>query len=259
MAEPVQAPESMLSVRNVSFAYGHLQVLYGVDLEIPAGGRVCLLGTNGAGKSTLLNLIAGLDKPTHGSVWFEGHDITGVRADERVGLGITQVAGGRAIFPTTSVYENLKVGTYPFRRDRRLATERIDEVLDLFPRLRERAGQKAGTLSGGEQQMVAVARALIARPKLLLADELSLGLAPVLVLEVMRMVEEIVRRGTTLLLVEQSLSTAFAMTEQAHFMERGEIRFSGSTEELAERDDLIRAVFLGGDRRDAATVSGTRS
>ena len=249
----------MLSVRDASFAFGHLQVLFGVSLEVPAGGQVCLLGTNGAGKSTLLNVISGLYKPTSGSIWFEGRDITGTRPEERVGLGITQVAGGRAIFPTTSVYENLKVGTYPFRRNRKLATERIDEVLDLFPRLRERAGQKAGTLSGGEQQMVAVARALIARPKLLLADELSLGLAPVLVLEVMRMVEEIVRHGTTLLLVEQSLSTAFAITQEAHFMERGEIRFSGSTEELGQRDDLIRAVFLGGDRHDAAALTGHRS
>jgi branched-chain amino acid transport system ATP-binding protein len=240
--------DSLLSVQGVHFAYGHLGVLHDVNLEIPRGGRVSLLGTNGAGKSTVLNLVSGISRPNAGAIVYDGRDISGLRPDQRVALGITQIAGGRAIFPTGTVLENLRIGAYPFRRNRHLVAQRVDEALDLFPRLGERVDQKAGTLSGGEQQMVAVARALIARPALLLADELSLGLAPVMVREVMTMLGEIVKLGTTLLLVEQTLSTAFAMTDTAYFMERGTIRFSGSTEELASRDDLLRSVFLGGDR-----------
>ncbi|MBW8827238.1 MAG: ABC transporter ATP-binding protein [Acidobacteria bacterium] len=246
MAEP------LLSVGGVSFAYGHLRVLEDVSLDVPDQARVCLLGTNGAGKSTLLNLISGIHQPDRGSIVYDGRDVTKLRPDERVRLGITQIAGGRAIFPTGTVLENLKIGTYPFRKDRGLVNERIEHALDLFPRLRQRVDQKAGTLSGGEQQMVAVARALIARPRLLLADELSLGLAPVLVQEVMGMLGKVLELGTTLLLVEQALSTAFAMTDTAYFMERGAIRFSGGTDELAGREDLLRSVFLGGDRQEAA-------
>ena len=248
--------DPLLSVREVSFAYGHLQVLFGVSIDVPRGGRVCLLGTNGAGKSTLLNVVSGVGRPTHGTVTFGGSDITRLRADQRVQAGISHIAGGRAIFPTGTVHENLKIGTYTFRRRPALVKERIEEAIDLFPVLGQRLDQKAGTLSGGEQQMVALARAFITGPTLLLADELSLGLAPIIVQEVAAAIlEEISKRGTTLLLVEQSLSLAFAMTDTAYFMERGEIRFSGSTEELASRQDLLRSVFLGADQGSAAVLA----
>ena len=250
------ADAALLCVRGVSFSYGHLQVLFDVSIEVPRGGRVCLLGTNGAGKSTLLNVMSGLSRPSRGSVFFDGRDITSLRADQRVVLGIAQIASGRAIFPTGTVHENLMIGTYTFRRRRPLVKDRIEEAIDLFPILGQRLEQKAGTLSGGEQQMVALARAFITRPTLLLADELSLGLAPIIVQEVAAaIVDEIGKRGTTLLLVEQSLSVAFGMTDTAYFMERGEIRYSGSTEELASRQDLVRSVFLGADQQSAAAMA----
>jgi branched-chain amino acid transport system ATP-binding protein len=231
-------------------------VLFDVSIEVPHAGRVCLLGTNGAGKSTLLNVISGLARPSQGSVLFQGTDITRDRPDQRVQAGIGHIAGGRAIFPTGTVYENLKIGTYTFRREPTLVKERVEEAIDLFPVLGQRLDQKAGTLSGGEQQMVALARAFIARPALLLADELSLGLAPIVVREVAAaIVDEIGKRGTTLLLVEQSLSVAFGMTDTAYFMERGEIRFSGSTDELSSRQDLLRSVFLGADRDSGAVLA----
>jgi ABC-type branched-subunit amino acid transport system ATPase component len=256
----VREGDPLLSVRGVSYAYGHLQVLFDVSIEVPDHGRVCLLGTNGAGKSTLLNVISGLARPTHGTVLFRGTDITSLRPDERVQAGIGHIAGGRAIFPTGTVYENLKIGTYTFRREPALVKERIEEAIDLFPVLGQRLEQRAGTLSGGEQQMVALARAFITGPTLLLADELSLGLAPIIVQQVAAaIVDEIAKRGTTLLLVEQSLSVAFGMTDTAYFMERGEIRFSGSTEELASRQDLLRSVFLGADRGTSAALAGSPS
>ena len=256
----VAGGETLLSVRGVSFAYGHLQVLFDVSIEVPRGGRVCLLGTNGAGKSTLLNVISGLGRPTEGTVHFDGTDITALRPDQRVHAGISHIAGGRAIFPTGTVHENLKIGTYTFRRQAGVVKERIEEAIDLFPVLGQRLEQKAGTLSGGEQQMVALARAFITRPTLLLADELSLGLAPIVVQEVAAAIaDEIAKRGTTLLLVEQSLSVAFGMTDTAYFMERGAIRFSGSTEELAARQDLVRSVFLGADQDAPALVTNGSS
>jgi len=235
----------LLEIRDVDFAYGPVHVLFGVTLEVPTGGRVALLGTNGAGKSTLLRVIAGLEAPGRGTVVLDGDDITRLPAEARAGRGMTLVEGGRAMFPSVSVADNLRVGAYHLPAGSAELAARLEDALELFPALRPKLGQSAGTLSGGEQQMVALARAVMARPRLLLIDELSLGLAPVVMAEIARSVEALTERGMTLLLVEQSLNVAVAMTDRAFFMEKGEIRFSGGTADLLERGDLVRAVFLG--------------
>jgi ABC-type branched-subunit amino acid transport system ATPase component len=235
----------MLAVRGVDAAYGPLQVLFDVSLDVPEGGRVALLGTNGAGKSTLLKVVSGLVRPTAGTVHYRGRDLSRIPAAARARAGMVQIAGGRATFPSLTVLENLRVGAYPFIRDRRRVAARLDDVLDRFPVLRARLAQVAGTLSGGEQQLMALGRALVAGPDLLLVDELSLGLAPVVMQQVLAMIDELTRRGTALLLVEQSLNVALAVADHAYFMERGAIRFSGATADLLTRDDLVRSVFFG--------------
>jgi branched-chain amino acid transport system ATP-binding protein len=238
----------LLEVRDVHVSYGSVKVLFGVDLAVKRGEKVALLGTNGAGKSTLLRVISGLLTPdvgTGGTVWYDNEDVTFMTASERMRLGLIQIAGGRATFPSLTVEENFRMGAYPFLGDKKLVGERIEETFELFPVLRERRKQKGGTLSGGEQQMMALGRAFIAGPELLMIDELALGLAPIVMQEIVRIVEEVVARGTTLILVEQSLNVALSMTEHAYFMEKGEIRFSGPTSELMERDDIVRSVFFG--------------
>ena len=238
-------PTGLLEVRHLDCSYGHLQVLFDVSLTVPEGEQVALLGTNGAGKSTLLRTIAGLLAPGRGEVWFRGEEISRLRPYERVGRGLTLVEGGRATFPSLTVAENLRLGAYPCLRDRAVVEERLDRVLELFPALRPRLEQAAGTLSGGEQQMMAVGRALMADPMLLMIDELSLGLAPVVMQEIVRVVGELAASGTTLLLVEQSLNVALSVARSAYFMEKGTVRFSGRTGELLERGDLVRSVFFG--------------
>lgn len=235
----------LLEVDHVDFSYGPLQVLFDVSIEVPSGGRVALLGTNGAGKSTLLRLVSGLARPDRGTVRFDGEDVTSVPASARVGLGIVQVNGGRATFPSLSVLENLRMGGYRFLGDVRTVTSRIEEVLDTFPSLRARLSQPAGSLSGGEQQMIALGRAMVAGPRLLVIDELSLGLAPVVMQDILALVDSLAARGVTLLVVEQSLNVACAICDQAYFMEKGAVRFSGATTDLLERDDLARSVFFG--------------
>ena len=235
----------LLEVEGVDFSYGRLQVLFGVSITVPDGARVALLGTNGAGKSTLLRVVSGLASPARGTVRFDGRDITAMAAEDRVGLGLVQVSGGRAIFPSLTVRDNLRIGAYRFLSDSSTVDARMGEVLDLFPGLRTRLDQSAGSLSGGEQQMVALGRALVAGPRLLIIDELSLGLAPAVLQQILVMVDELVRRGTTLLVVEQSLNIALSITSHAYFMEKGEVRFSGPTEGLLERGDLVRSVFFG--------------
>jgi len=215
---------------------------------------VALLGTNGAGKSTLLRAVAGLLTPTAGTIRFDGEDVTALRPDERVARGITLVEGGRATFPSLTVAENLRLGAYPFLRQRQRVDDRIDAVLDLFPQLRDRLQQPAGVCSGGEQQMMAIGRALVPEPRLLMIDELSLGLAPIVMAEIVAAIERIVEAGMTVLIVEQSLNVALSLATKAFFMEKGAVRFAGPTGDLLERSDLVRSVFFGADSSAAADV-----
>ncbi|HVT78662.1 MAG TPA: ABC transporter ATP-binding protein [Acidimicrobiales bacterium] len=236
---------ALLSVDDVAFSYGPLPVLFGVSMHVDAGERVTLLGTNGAGKSTLLKIVAGLEAPRSGRVVFDGEDITAWSPARRVASGLTLVAGGRATFPTLTVNENVRIGAYGFRRDRSLVDARVAAALDYFPALKPLLDRAAGLLSGGEQQMMALARALVSSPRLLLIDELSLGLAPVVLGDLLRVVDDLAASGTTMVIVEQSLNVAMGIADRAYFMEKGEIRFEGATEELARRDDIARSVFFG--------------
>ena len=236
----------LLSCRRVDFAYGQLQVLFGVDFAVDDGEMVALLGTNGAGKSTLLKVISGIGLPSKGSVRFRGEDITYLDAERRVPLGISQVPGGRAVFGTMDVVENLRAFGYTLGRDRTRIEEALAICFDAFPRLEHRRTSLAANLSGGEQQMLGLSKALILEPKLLLIDELSLGLAPVVVAQLLEMVRRINERGTAVVLVEQSVNVALSLVDHAYFMEKGEIRFDGPARQLLERDDLLRAVFLDG-------------
>jgi len=241
------AKTPLLEVRDADFSYGPLQVLFDVSIAVREGERVALLGTNGAGKSTLLRLASGLARPSRGSVWFDGQDITALSAPERVKLGLVQVNGGKSTFPSLTVHENLRIGAYTFIRDEARISERIDEVVAMFPVLGDRFDQPAGTLSGGEQQMVALGRAVVAGPRLVIIDELSLGLAPIVMEKILELIDVWIERGVTLLIVEQSLDVACAICERAYFMEKGEVRFSGSTTDLVHRRDLVRSVFFGDD------------
>ena len=234
-----------LQVRNLDFSYGSLQVLFDVSIDVKRGEVLALLGTNGAGKSTLLRAISGLGIPDRGVVRHGGVNITYVEAEERVRRGIVQVAGGKAVFPSLTVAENLRMGAYSFHRDSQRYQAKLDDVLELLPKLRERLDQQAGTLSGGEQQMLAIAKGLLLDPDILLLDELSLGLAPVVVQDILAVVEQLKQRGITMVIVEQSVNVALSIADRAIFMEKGQVRFEGAASDLAERDDLVRAVFLG--------------
>jgi ABC-type branched-subunit amino acid transport system ATPase component len=236
----------MLSCRRVDFSYGQLQVLFGVDFTVDDGEMVALLGVNGAGKSTLLKVISGLGLPTRGSVRLHGRDITFLDAERRVPLGITQVPGGRAVFGSMDVVENLRTFGYTLGRDTAAVDRAIDTSFAAFPRLGERRNQKAASLSGGEQQMLGLSKALVMKPRLLVIDELSLGLAPIIVGQLLEMVRRINATGTAVVLVEQSVNIALNLVEHAYFMEKGEMRFDGPAQLLLERDDLLRAVFLEG-------------
>ena len=235
-----------LEVDDVDFAYGRLQVLFGVSLRVAQGEALALLGTNGAGKSTLLRVIAGLEPPSRGRVRLHGDDVTGVPAEDLVGRGLVLISGGRAVFPDMTVAENLELQALTVRKRPDWVASRRDHVLGLFPRLRERLYQAAGSLSGGEQQQVALAKAILLEPSVLCIDELSLGLAPIVVEELLEVVRAINAAGTTVVLVEQSLNIASHLCTRAVFLEKGEVRFEGRPSELLERDDVARAVFLGG-------------
>lgn len=245
--------EVLLSVRDVEFSYGSLQILFGVSLDVRRGEALALLGTNGAGKSTLLRVIAGLETPSAGTVSFAGRDITGIPAERLAADGLVLIPGGRAVFPDMTVAENLEMQALCIRHRRVLVRERTEHVLATFPRLAERLTQPAARLSGGEQQQLALARALLLDPVLLCIDELSLGLAPVVVGELLAIVLDLHERGTTLLLVEQSLNIAAQVCDRAVFLEKGAVRFEGRTTDLLHRDDIARAVFFGG---HAAAVDG---
>jgi ABC-type branched-subunit amino acid transport system ATPase component/predicted MFS family arabinose efflux permease len=235
----------LLQVNNLDFSYGTVQILFDVQVEVAEGEVLALLGTNGAGKSTLLRVISGLGVPSRGVVRLGGRTITYVEPERRVGLGIVQTPGGKALFGPMTVRENLEVGA--FTLGRKALDHRIDQVLDLFPSLHERLSAKAQDLSGGQQQMVAIAKALLLEPRLLLIDELSLGLSPIVVQELLQLVEQLRRDGVTMVIVEQSLNVALALADRAVFMEKGHVRFSGPAGELRDREDLARAVFLGGE------------
>jgi ABC-type branched-subunit amino acid transport system ATPase component/MFS family permease len=238
--------DQALRVRGLDFSYGKLQVLFDVDIDVAEGDTVALLGTNGAGKSTVLRAVTGLDLPDRGSVRYFGEDITWADAESRVKRGLVQVPGGRGTFPSLTVLENLRTGAYTFRRDKPRVEKAIEEVFGYFPVLEQRKNQAAGTMSGGEQQMLALGRAFVASPRLLMIDELSLGLAPVIVEQLLGIVRAFSAQGTTLVLVEQSVNLALTLCETAYFMERGEVRFSGQSQDLLERGDLLRSVFLEG-------------
>jgi ABC-type branched-subunit amino acid transport system ATPase component len=236
----------LLSCRGIDMAYGPVQILFGVDFDVRRGEVVALLGTNGAGKSTLLKGICGLVKPKRGTVTFKDEDVTDLPADVTTHRGISLMPGGKGVFPTLSVVENLRLASWLIRDDRERISAARDEVFELFPILQQRQDQMAGDLSGGEQQMLALAGALMTRPELLMIDELSLGLAPTIVGQLLEVVREIHGRGTTIVIVEQSVNVALNLAERAVFMEKGEVRFEGETAELLDRPDILRSVFIAG-------------
>lgn len=234
----------MLQVEDVSVSYGPVQVLFDVSLEVGPGEIVALLGTNGAGKTTVLRAISGVLPVTSGRIVFEGEDITGRSPRDIVESGLIQLPGGRGVFPGMTVRENLEVGGYVYGRDAARRRDAIEQVLDEFPILRERLHQQAGTMSGGQQQMLSLAKSMVPEPRLLLVDELSLGLAPVIVEDLLDILRRYVTRGVSVVVVEQHVDLALSIAERAYFMERGQVRFDGPADELRGRDDLLRSVFL---------------
>lgn len=237
----------VLQVRHLDFSYGRVQVLFDVELDLWPGEVLALLGTNGAGKSTLLKAISGLGVPDRGTVRLNGRAVTYAAPSDRVRLGLVQMSGGKAIFPEMSVADNLRAGTYTLSAYPDVARERLSRAYDLFPMLGARPDQLAGSLSGGQQQMLAMAKALLTDPEVLLIDELSLGLSPIMTEQLLGVVEQLKADGLSVVLVEQSINVALTVADRALFMEKGRIRFEGEPSELLERDDLARAVFLGGD------------
>ena len=235
---------AMLEVKDLSVAYGKILAVKDVSFTVNRGEIVTLIGSNGAGKSTTLRTISGLLHPRTGSIAFKGETISGKAGHEVVKLGITQSPEGRRIFPRMTVSENLDLGAF-LRKDKEGVAADYDRVLELFPRLKERINQKAGTMSGGEQQMLAVARALMGKPELLLLDEPSMGLAPVLVELIFATIKTIREQGVTVLLVEQNALAALDVADRAYVLESGSIKMSGSAKELASNDEVTKA-YLGG-------------
>ena len=238
MAEP------MLKIDNIDVYYGAIHALKGISLEVNEGEIVTLIGANGAGKSTTLRTISGLLKPKAGSITVLGQSIVGVRAHEIVKKGISQVPEGRRVFAEMTVMENLDLGAF-VRKDKAGIQQDLKHVFELFPRLEERKNQSAGTLSGGEQQMLAMGRALMSRPKLLLLDEPSMGLAPLLIKEIFNIIVDINKSGTTVLLVEQNANMALSIANRAYVLETGRITLSGKAQDLAASED-VRKAYLGG-------------
>jgi branched-chain amino acid transport system ATP-binding protein len=239
-------PENILEVENIQTFYGSIEALKGISLEVRKGEIVTLIGANGAGKSTTLRSINGLNNPRRGSIRFQGRDITHASAHDIVQRGISQSPEGRRLFPRMSVLENLEMGTFqrPDRGDRKAVGQDLDRVYELFPRLAERKSQKAGTLSGGEQQMVAIGRALMARPKLLLLDEPSMGLAPIFVERIFEIIREINAQGMPILLVEQNALMALDVANRGYVMETGKIALADDAKKLRENED-VRKTYLG--------------
>lgn len=234
----------MLKVNDIDVYYGNIQALKGLSLEVNEGEIVTLIGANGAGKSTLLQTLSGLQKPKRGSVEYLGESIAGKAAQSIVKAGISHVPEGRRVFANLSVEENLDLGAY-LRKDKEGIAKDLAHVYELFPRLLERKKQQSGTLSGGEQQMLAMGRAIMAKPKLLLLDEPSMGLAPLMVQNIFTIIETINKEGTTILLVEQNAHMALSVANRAYVLETGKIVLAGTAKELQESDE-VRAAYLGG-------------
>ncbi len=234
----------MLQVKEIDVYYGAIHALKNMSLEVEQGSIVTLIGANGAGKTTTLKTISGILRPRSGSVFFKDIDVSKVAPEKIVGMGISQVPEGRRVFASMSVLENLEMGAY-LRKNKKEIADDMDNVFVRFPRLKERRKQMAGTLSGGEQQMLAIGRALMARPQLLLMDEPSMGLAPLLVKEIFAIIKDINERGTTILLVEQNAHMALSIADKAYVIETGEIVLQGSAEQLLKSEDVKKA-YLGG-------------
>ncbi len=234
---------ALLEVQSVSSGYGEVQILWDVSLELERGKLTALVGSNGAGKTTLLRTVVGLVKPAQGSVRFEGRDVTRISPHDKAAQGLVMVPEGRQLFPTMSVYENLEMGAFTKRAKAHFG-DNLKKVYDMFPRLQERAAQKAGTLSGGEQQMLAVARGLMAQPEILMFDELSLGLAPFLVLNLFDVLQRLKDSGLTMLLVEQNVQLALAVSDYAYVLSEGRIEIEGQAAEVRKMDQ-VREAYLG--------------
>jgi branched-chain amino acid transport system ATP-binding protein len=251
-------PEPLLRLSDVQAFYGPVQVLFDIDLEVGDGEIVALLGTNGAGKTTILRIVSGILQPVAGEVTWKGASLRGVRPADIVRAGIVQMPGGRGVFPGLSVQENLEMGGFLLGRDKAARREAIDRVLEDFPALKDRRRQVAGSMSGGQQQMLTLAKSFVMRPKLLLVDELSLGLAPKVVEDLIEILQRFNREGLSILLVDQHVDLALDVADRAYFIERGEIRFSGPSSKLRGRDDLLRSLFLRGETGSVANKPAPR-
>jgi branched-chain amino acid transport system ATP-binding protein len=234
---------ALLEIENLSTGYGEIKVLWGISLKVEERGVTALLGANGAGKSTLLNCISGLHKTWEGRILLDGRDITGVKPHKRIELGISMVPEGRRIFPGMTVIENLMMGAYT-KRAREKMNESYEEVYNLFPVLKERQRQRAGTLSGGEQQMLAIARSLMARPRILMLDEVSTGLSPVLTTTVMETLAKLAETGLPMLMVEQHVEKALEISERAYVLENGRVLLEGESKAL-RTDEQLKRAYMG--------------
>jgi branched-chain amino acid transport system ATP-binding protein len=233
----------MLELKDIHTYYGNIRAVRGISIEVNAGEKVCMIGANGAGKSTTLMTISGVYAPVQGSIHFEDKDITTTSAEQRVALGISQVPEGRLIFPEMTVLENLELGAY-LRNDTAGIKTDLNKIFDYFPVLAERRKQRGGSLSGGEQQMLAIGRALMSNPRLLLLDEPSLGLAPLIVKQIFEIIQQINEEGTTILLVEQNAQLALNLSDRGYVMETGEIPIEGESVDLLA-DERVRQAYLG--------------
>ena len=233
----------MLELKNIHTYYGQIRAVQGISVTVNEGERVCLIGANGAGKSTTLMTVSGIYTPVEGSIHFEGEDITRTPPEQRVALGISQVPEGRLVFPDMSVLENLELGAYS-RSDTQGVKADLDKIFESFPVLQERRRQRGGSLSGGEQQMLAIGRSLMSQPRLLLLDEPSLGLAPLIVKQIFEIIQRINKEGTTVLLVEQNAQLALQVTDRGYVMETGEIAMEGASADLLA-DERVRQAYLG--------------
>lgn len=234
---------TILSIKDLRVNYGGIEAVKGISFDVPEGNIVTLIGANGAGKSSTLRTIAGLVKAAEGSITFQGEELTGLTPDKIVSKGITLVPEGRRVFPDLTVLENLKIGGY-LRKDKAGMEQDINWIYELFPRLQERSWQAAGTLSGGEQQMLAVGRALMSRPKVLMMDEPSLGLAPLVVKDIFNIIQEINKKGVTVLLIEQNANMALKIADVGYVLETGRITLTGTGAELLSNES-VKAAYLG--------------